>query len=375
VLAVLLLAACGGQAAAPASAGSGAAKPGGEWAVLQAAAKQEGTVTIYGPPGTPYRQMLVSDFEQANPGIHVEAIFVSPADRMSRVTLERQAGKYLADLWVSGTTPSVTDAKDAHFTQPLEPQLLLPEVKDESGWFQRKLWWADSQAPNTVLMFAGSVQATVFVNAKQVDPKSFTSYQDLLDPKWRGKIASTDIRNPGPGAAPARFLFKQPNLGPTFFTNLFAQQDIHLSEDQRQLIDWVAQGVYPIGIFLSQNEVDLAVKQGLPITTVPAEQLKEGGSIGPANGAVAMLDRAPHPNAAKLYLNWLLSKEGQTLWQKDVGDNSLRTDIPKDGLNQVLIPKDGVTYVNSGTEEFSRAFSPSTLRQPIEEGLKKAGKL
>ncbi|HLG73843.1 MAG TPA: extracellular solute-binding protein, partial [Chloroflexota bacterium] len=336
------------------------------------AAKAEGTVVIYGPPGTGYRQMLVTDFEQTHPGIKVDAIFVPPTERMSRVSLERQAGRYLADLWISGTTPSVTDAKDAHFTQPLKPQLMLPEVVDESLWFQHKLWWADAEEPDTVLMFVGSVLPIMYVNSKMVDPRQFSSYWDLLDPKWKGKIASTDVRNPGPGAAPARFMFKQPQLGPNFFTRLFGEMDVKLSQDQRQLVDWVSQGTYPIGLFMSQNEVDLAAKQGLPIATVPAEQFKEGATIGPANGAVAMLDRAPHPNAAKLYLNWLLSREGQIAWQRDIGDNSFRTDIPKDGVNPLVIPKVGVDYVNSGTEDFSRSFSPSTLSKPIDEGLKKA---
>jgi iron(III) transport system substrate-binding protein len=222
-------------------------------------------------------------------------------------------------------------------------------------------------------MFAGSDQPVIYVNSRLADPKAFTSYQDLFDPKWKGKIAATDVRNPGPGAAPARFMFKQPDLGPPFFTRLFAEMNVKLSDDQRQLIDWVGQGTYPIGLWLSQNEVDLAVKQGLPIGTVPAEQLKEGASIGPANGAVAMLDRAPHPNAAKFYLNWLLSRDGQIAWQHDVGDNSMRIDVPKNDLNPLVVPKDGVNYLNAGGEDFSRAFSPSTLRQPIDDGLKKAG--
>src|SRR5581483_3047684 len=99
------------------------AKPAGLDALLDAANK-EGTVVVYGPPGTPYRQMLVNDFEKAYPAIKVDALFVAPTERMSRVSLERQAGKYLADLWISGTTPVVTDVKDAKYTTPLKDQLL-----------------------------------------------------------------------------------------------------------------------------------------------------------------------------------------------------------------------------------------------------------
>lgn len=356
------------SSASPAAAATGTS----DWDQLVAAARGEGNVVIYGPPGTPYRQMMVDEFQKAYPGIEVNAVFISPADRLSRLSLERQAGQYLADLWISGTTPSVTDVKDDHFSVPLEPQLMLPEVTDTSDWYQGKLWWADSAPPNTVLMFAGDVNPVIYINTSMVDPSQFHSYTDLLDPKWKGKIVSTDIRNPGPGAVPARFMYKSPDLGPAFFTQLYGQMDVTLSNDQQQLINWVGEGAYPIGLFLSQTEVDLGAKQGLPIAAVKPDQLKEGVAMGPANGAVAMIDRAPHPNAAKLYLNWLLSQEGQADWQNIVGDNSLRTDIPKTGLDPLLVPQPGVTYVNAGTEEYSR-ITADTLTNLINAALPNGG--
>jgi iron(III) transport system substrate-binding protein len=371
LLALLFLAACGG-AAAPSGSGAGA-KPAG-WDSLVEAAKKEGTVVIYAQPGTTYRNVIVAAFEKSYPSIKVDSVFVLPAERVSRLSLERQAGRYLADLWIGGTTDAVTTLKEGRMNVPLRPQLALPEVLDESAWFEHKLWWADSAEPYTTLMFVGGVQGVVFVNTKMVDPGAFKSYWDVLDPKWKGKIASTDVRNTGTGAAPARFVYKQPDLGPTWFRRVFAEMDVQLSNEQRQLVDWVSQGTYPIGLFLSANEVALAAKQGLPIAMVPSEQFKEGASIGPSNGAITMIERAPHPNAAKLYANWLLSREGQLAWQREIGDNSLRVDIPKDMVSPVSVPKQGVSYVNSGTEEFSRAFNPATLRQPIDEGLRMAGK-
>ncbi len=341
LLALLFLAACGG-AAAPSGSGAGA-KPAG-WDSLVDAAKKEGTVVIYAQPGTTYRNVIVAAFEKSYPSIKVDSVFVLPAERVSRLSLERQAGRYLADLWIGGTTDAVTTLKEGGMNVPLRPQLALPEVLDESAWFEHKLWWADSAEPYTTLMFVGGVQGVVFVNTKMVDAGVFKSYWDVLDPKWKGKIASTDVRNTGTGAAPARFVYKQPDLGPNWFRRVFAEMDVQISNEQRQLVDWVSQ------------------------------QFKEGASIGPSNGALTMIERAPHPNAAKLYANWLLSREGQVAWQREIGDNSLRIDIPKDMVSPVSVPKQGVSYVNSGTEEFSRAFNPATLRQPIDEGLRMAGK-
>jgi iron(III) transport system substrate-binding protein len=365
---VLALSACGGQAA-PASpsgsapAASAAAKAGG-WDDVVAAAKKEGSVVVYGTPGTPYRTVEVTEFEKAYPGIKVDGIFIPPTEAQSRINLERQAGKFLADVHVSPGGSQLIAFRDAKWIVPLEPQLALPEVVDSSKWFGGKFEWADSGDPHLWLLPVGSVLPIVFVN-KSVDASAFKSYRDLLDPKWKGKIASTDIRNPGPGVAPSRFVRKAADLGPSYVKELFAPGNVKLSSDQKQLIDWVAQGTYPIGLFIDPGEVAIAIKQGLPITIVPPDQFKEGAAIGPNNAGVAMMDRAPHPNAAKVYVNWFLSREGQMAWQREVGDNSLRTDIPKDGVNPLFVAKQGVNYINAGTEDIVNQFPTSQLKDLI----------
>lgn len=369
---LVLLASCGGQAApsqagtssAPAAASS-AAKPASAWNSLVEAAKKEGAVSVWGTPGTPYRQVLVTEFEKAYPGIKVDGVFVPPAERNSRLNLERQAGKYTVDVWTSPGA-QVTDFKKAGIIHDLRPELVLPEVTDTSGWFQNHLWWVDKDEPYTWNLPIGSVIPMVFINTKVVDASSFTSYKDLLGPKWQGKIASTDIRNPGPGFAPARMLFKSPDLGPDFVKQLFSKSRVTLSTDQKQLIDWLAQGTYPIGLLIDPGEVTVAIKQGLPLAMVPPDQFKEGAAIGPNNGGVTVIDKAPHPNAARLYVNWMLSKDGQAIWQREVGDNSLRTDIPKDGVNPLFVAKAGVNYTNVGTEDMALTYNGALFKQTID---------
>jgi ABC-type Fe3+ transport system substrate-binding protein len=120
------------------------------------------------------------------------------------------------------------------------------------------------------------------------------------------------------------------------------------------MIDWMAQGRYPIGLLLHQAEVMRAADQGLPVGVVPIEQFKEGAPIGPAQGAIHLADKAPHPNAAKLYINWLLSREGQIAYQNATRENSMRIDIPKEGLFSIDIPKPGIKYVDAGGEDYAR---------------------
>src|SRR5712692_5164267 len=143
-LGIALLAACGGSVG---SGGCGAAGEPAGWDSLVEAANKEGTVVIYAQPGTTYRQAIVAAFEKSYPGIKADAVFVLPAERLSRLTLERQAGRYLADLWIGGTTDAVITLKEGGIDVPLRSQLVLPEVVDESAWFDHRLWWADSAEP------------------------------------------------------------------------------------------------------------------------------------------------------------------------------------------------------------------------------------
>jgi ABC-type Fe3+ transport system substrate-binding protein len=76
--------------------------------------------------------------------------------------------------------------------------------------------------------------------------------------------------------------------------------------------------------------VEKAIKQGLPIGQTL--DLTEGGTLSSGGGTISFIDRAPHPNAAKVFVNWLLSREGQINFQARDGSDSLRIDIPKNDV-------------------------------------------
>jgi len=69
-------------------------------------------------------------------------------------------------------------------------------------------------------------------------------------------------------------------------------------------------------------------------------------------GSVVLIQRAPHRNAVKVYLNWLLSKDGQLEWSKASGYLSRRLDVPRDHLDPVLIPQEGARYQPNYKEEY-----------------------
>jgi ABC-type Fe3+ transport system substrate-binding protein len=102
------------------------------------------------------------------------------------------------------------------------------------------------------------------------------------------------------------------------------------------------------------------------------KQLKEGVSISSGAGSVSVMDRAPHPNAATVFLNWLLSRAGQGAWQRAISLPSLRTDISKSELNSNIVVGRGVKYIDVGTEKF--ILAEPAIRSIITKALEKAGR-
>ena len=162
-----------------------------------------------------------------------------------------------------------------------------------------------------------------FLQSQAGQPKEFKSHKDLLDPKWKGKLILDDPRRAGPGQATFTFFYLHPELGPDFIRALGKQQ-ITILKDFAQEVDAIGQGRYPVLIGTADFVAIARAKQGVPIAIVDPRQLKEGTDVSPANGALALFNKAPHPNAAKIYINWLLSKEGQTVFARASGYVSAR---------------------------------------------------
>jgi ABC-type Fe3+ transport system substrate-binding protein len=102
--------------------------------------------------------------------------------------------------------------------------------------------------------------------------------------------------------------------------------------------------------------------------------LKEGEVMGGGSCCMAVMSKAPHPNAAKLFVNWVLSREGQTAWQKYAEVNSLRMDIPKSDLAPDDVPQKGVNYFMINSYKYNDQAGRRALHQIVEDALKKAGK-
>jgi len=153
-------------------------EPKSEWEKTLKAAKGEGQVTVYGWSRDSHLQAL-TEFQKIYPEIKLILISGSGADLDPRLIAERRAEKYLADLFIVGTTTPVEVLMPAKL-DPVRPSLILPEVADESLWFGKKFHFADQQKEH-VLLNDGTVETSLIAyNAKLVRPEEIQSYWDLL---------------------------------------------------------------------------------------------------------------------------------------------------------------------------------------------------
>ena len=319
-----------------------------EWERTIKAAEQEGEFTYY----TVGEFNFLSEFEKKFPRIKVRVVQGRGIELLARMMAERRAGKYLADIARIGNT-SPYALYQGKALQPIAPALILPEVKDESKWWSGKHQYIDSEG-RYIFVPVGSVSINmVAYNTDAVAPAELNSFWDLLQEKWRAKIVVIDPRATGYGRSGARAAYFHPQLGAEFLRRLFRDQVVMVSRDYRQAIDWVAQKRFSIMLFGNGDDVLQARAQGLPVNVVDTGVWKEGGMLEPGAFTLAWTDKSPHPNASKVFINWLLSREGQLALQKDGGVNdSLRIDIPKTDLRPMARRKEGAKYMVTWKEEW-----------------------
>jgi iron(III) transport system substrate-binding protein len=322
-----------------------------EWDRTVRAAEKEGlvTVSIGG-----YGAIIDSGvFQKTYPRIKIVGITGAGTDLTARISAERRAGKYLVDVYNGGGNSLFQILYLGKMLDPIKPALILPEVTDVANWWEGKHKYADKEGQN-IFVYEANVAAGAGAgyNSQLLDPREFKTYWDFLNPKLKGKIMSTDIRKVRGAGIPWQFLYYHPDLGPKYLRRLFGEMDVTLTADLRQAIDWLGTGKFSLCLPIQGGTIYKAKNQGLPVDQFDSYHFKEGVNLSSAFGSLALMNRAPHPNAAKVFVNWLLSREGQTLFQKLItlpGDarNSRRVDVPKDHIPADEQRRDKMTYFDT----------------------------
>jgi iron(III) transport system substrate-binding protein len=324
-----------------------------EWDNTVRAAEAEGQFTLYGCCYDYDR--ILEGFKKKYPKIKVATVLGSGGQLGARILAERRADKYLPDVLGAGANTIHDVLYKAHALEAVKPTLILGEVVDASKWLEGEHRYIDPEKRHIFAFAANSQSGQISYNAGLVNPAEFRSFWDLLNPKWKGKMASLDPTTTGMGAA-LQFFYYHPELGPAFIQKLYGGMQVTLSRDARQMTDWLASGKFSLCIRCTAGgEVAKAKQQGLSIDFLDTESWKEGGSSSAAGGTLGLLNRAPHPNAARVFINWFLSREGQIAMQKlgrPDAHNSRRIDIPKDDVDAYNKLEPGKKYFDLAKPEF-----------------------
>lgn len=328
----------------------GAASPGWaqsaapSWDDLVVAAKREGSVVVIGPAHVEVRRVLPAAFKQRF-GINVEYLGGPGGVAAGRLRTERAAGIYSADVGLAASQTLTSIFYPEKMLDPIRPLLVMPEVLDKSKWRRGDLWFPDPEQQYVLRLF-NSVWRLFTINTDYVKPEDMTSARDLLlSPKFKGKIATHDPTVSGVGGNVATHFYDQ--LGEDFVRQLYIGQEPVISRDERQLTDWLLRGTYPIVLGTDEAQVSKMRAEGFPLREV-YELPGLSPPVTSGNGMLVVFNRAPHPNAAKLFVNWLASKEGMEVYARLLNMSPTRNDIDETSFVPAEnIPRPGVDYLDA----------------------------
>jgi ABC-type Fe3+ transport system substrate-binding protein len=272
---------------------------------------------------------------------------------------ESKAGVRYVDLHMGGSESIVTGLLPEGILDPIEPLMVLPEVKDAKQWWGGHIW-ADSTKRYIYSTLAYQSESLWF-NSQLIQADDVRSFDDLLDERLKNKIGILDPRTPGSGASMWSYL--REIKGEDYLRRLVGQKLV-LSRDQRVLAEIVAKGNIALVLGLTYYSYAPFIKAGLPIKPLPTP--KEGLYVSGGSGHVVVLKNAPHPNATKLFLNWFLSREGQEVYTRAMRQATRRLDVDARWLHDIGVhaAKDSLTIEQFYKRENQSEEKINRLREP-----------
>jgi iron(III) transport system substrate-binding protein len=339
-----------------------------EWNETLAAAKKEGRVSVAGSPDPVMRNDVIPKFTSRF-GIQVEFIAGRASQYIAKVQTERSAGIYSVDIFMTGVDSTVNTLYPEKLIDPLRPLMILPEVLDPAKWKTGKPWFIDPEQ-NFVLRVFRSVSGLFFYNGDHVKDEEIRSSKDLLNPKWRGKMSTDDPMVAGTGAANAAMLYVE--LGGEFVKRLYVDQKPVFSRERRQYADWLARGTYPICLSCREDDVKSLRQEGFKLVEV-FEMLDISPRVNGSPWLLSFANKAPHPNAARVFANWIASKEGLETYSRGYGTATLRTDVDDSFLERGTVPRAAVKYFDD-TEWNWTVTGRREAREKMQQLLREHGK-
>ncbi|MDP2718776.1 MAG: ABC transporter substrate-binding protein [Dehalococcoidia bacterium] len=310
-----------------------------EWETTLEKAKQEGSVSVYALWRPETRTALTEAFGKKY-GINLEYTpFARGAELLAKVKAEQTAGIQGADVFGAGGPTMVATMKPEGVLGQIEPVLLLPEVLNAASWSGGKFPFLDKD--KYAIGMIASIQRYIVYNTDMIKKGEITSYKDVLKPQYKGKVTLNDPTVTGVGNAFLSHLAIDIwNLDDTkeYLKQLITDQEVVIQRDNRIHVESVVRGKYAIGLAPLPDGMVEFMNAGAHIEVV---FVKEGTFVSPAAGALGIPTKFAHPNAAKVFINWLLTKEGATVFSQSFGNPSLRSDVSTEGILPIFLAQPG----------------------------------
>lgn len=332
------------------------------WDEILAAARNEGSlVAVLGGSASRNYRPIFKNFEDKF-GIRTVVSTGGGGKQADRLLAERRAGKSEVDVIMAGGTTAVTRLVPNGVLDPIAPVLFRPDVVDTSRWFKGKHLYSDPEE-KYVLAFSGTADAAPMVvrfNSEKLpieEASKIGSVWKFLDKRFAGQIAALPPTIAGAGGT-YFVAMVHPDLGEKYLRRFYDPElKVTFTEDFRQIADGVAKGKYALAMFVGSagRDIDNLGKKGLPVanfsSVLKGRLLKERPVVGGsgASNNIMVANQRPHPNATKLFVNWFLSKEGQTAMQTTsdrIPDQTFRLDVTERGkVRKSDMRQPGVDYL------------------------------
>ncbi|MGV6873558.1 ABC transporter substrate-binding protein [Pseudochelatococcus sp. B33] len=262
------------------------------------AAKKEGEVTWYTTQIIDQFARPVSEAFEKKYGIRVNYVRTNSTEATLRIMNEGRASSTQADVF-DGTGGVSTLKREGLVAQwvPEASKSLPPEYVDKEGYWVATNLYAMTPGFNTELVEKGTEPQTL---------------QDLLDPKWRGKLVwNSNLSSSGAAGFVGMVLSEMgEEKGMAYLRDLAQQNVAGLSASARQVLDQVIAGEYAIALNIFNHHTVISANKGVPVMWIPMQPALVFLSY------ISLTKDAPHPNAGKLFMEFLISEEGQKLYRE-----------------------------------------------------------
>ena len=329
-----------------------------EWDKILEAAKKEGKVVASIPPTPELRKLMEIAFTRRY-GIATEFVPARGGAVVQRIVSEAKAGVQYFDVHIGGTESVITAILPENILDPIDPYLILPEVRDPKYWWGGHIYI--DNAKRYVYNFVAYQTVSLWSDGNQYKPSEFKSFDDLLHPKLVGKIGVSDPRTPGSGSS--MWSYMHYIKGEDYLRKLVAQK-LFITRDLRLLAENLARGKIAVTSGIGYSEFQPFIKVNLPVMPLPVP--KEGLYVSGGYGHLTVLKNLPHPNATKVFVNWLLSRDGQEVFARGMGVGSRRLEIETKWLRDygVIAAKDFLPPEQFGKYENQSEEKIKNIREP-----------